>query len=121
MSNEQNLRRLTTEQAREIGSLGGKASGVARARKKTIKELAKLFGSMEVKDPKMREVLEQNGISPELFTNDMAMIFALTRRSQNGDAKASKLLLEMRGEYSTRVEVEPVQPKPLIDLTEGKK
>lgn len=38
MANEQNLKPLSTEKAREIGSKGGKASVEARRRRKTLKE-----------------------------------------------------------------------------------
>ena len=48
---------------------------------------------------------------------DDAAFFGVCVRAQKGDPQALKLLAEMRGQYSTRVEVEPVQPKPLIDLT----
>lgn len=121
MANEQNLRKLTTTQAREIGKLGGIASAKSKAKKKTIRELAIIFGQTQLQDEGLRKTLRKNGIDADQLTNDMAMVFGLTRRAQAGDSKAAKLLLEMRGEYSTRVEVEPVQPKPLIDLTEGKK
>ena len=39
MANEQNLKPLTTEKAREIGKKGGKASGKKRRQLKTFKEL----------------------------------------------------------------------------------
>lgn len=54
-------------------------------------------------------------------TMDEAAFFGVFIRAQRGDPAALKLLAEMRGQYSTRVEVEPVQPKPLIDLTQEDK
>ena len=120
MANEQNLRKLTTRQAREIGKLGGKASAAAKAKKKTLRELAELIDSMPTKNPKTIAIMEKAGFKPEEMTNDMATMLAMQLKSQAGDVSAAKLLAEMRGQYSTRVEVEPVQPKPLIDLTEAK-
>lgn len=38
MANNENLRTLTSEEAREIGKKGGIASGKARAERKTLKE-----------------------------------------------------------------------------------
>ena len=38
MANSKNLRKLTTEEAREIGRKGGLASGKARKERKTLKE-----------------------------------------------------------------------------------
>lgn len=120
MANEQNLRKLTTRQAREIGKLGGKASAAAKAKKRTLRELAEIIGSMPTKNPKTIAIMEKAGFEPEEMTNDMATMLAMQLKSQAGDVSAAKLLAEMRGQYSTRVEVEPVQPKPLIDLTEAK-
>lgn len=120
MANEQNLRKLTTEEAREIGKIGGKASALARSKKRTMREIAEMVGHLPVTDPKMLAKLREAGFKDPI-TNDDAAFFGLIRKAQTGDPSAMKLLAEMRGEYSTRVEVEPVQPKPLIDLTENKK
>lgn len=115
------LNERTKEEQTRITKMGGKASGVARAKKKTIKELAKALGSMPITDPKKIAVLQKAGIADDDMIQDMAMLYGLEMKAQAGDTNASKLLMELRGEYSTRLEVEPVQPKPLIDLTEGKK
>lgn len=111
--------RTKTEQ-RRIATAGGKASGVARRQKRTMREIAEMVATMELKDPKMLAALHAAGFKDPI-TNDDAAFFGLIRKAQTGDPSAMKLLAEMRGQYSTRVEVEPVQPKPLIDLTEGKK
>lgn len=121
MANEQNLvpqaHKLTVEEA----SRGGVASGKARAQKKTLRELAEMIGNMEVKNQKTRAIMEAAGFDADQMTNDAAMLMGLQLKAQSGDASAAKLLAEMRGQYSTRVEVEPVQPKPLIDLTKEDK
>ena len=111
--------RTKTEQ-RRIATAGGKASGVARRQKRTMREIAEMVATMELKDPKMLAALHAAGFEDPI-TNDDAAFVGLIRKAQTGDPAAMKLLAEMRGQYSTRVEVEPVQPKPLIDLTEGKK
>lgn len=110
----------TKEEARRISTAGGKASGVARRKKRTLREIAEMVGTMPVTDPEMLDTLHKAGFEDPI-TNDDAAFFGLIRKAQTGDPQAMKLLAEMRGQYSTRVEVEPVQPKPLIDLTEGKK
>lgn len=123
MAGTQNLipfnRRTETEQKR-ITKMGGIASGKARRQKKTLRELAEIIGSMPTKNPKTIAIMEKAGFKPEEMTNDMATMLAMQLKSQAGDVSAAKLLAEMRGQYSTRVEVEPIQPKPLIDLTEAK-
>lgn len=118
MANEQNLRKLTTSQAREIGKLGGKASAVAKAKKRTLREIAEMVGTMELKNQKLLATMHEAGFEDPI-TNDDAAFFGLIRKAMTGDPSAMKLLAEMRGQYSTRVEVEPIQPKPLIDLTDA--
>ena len=121
----ENLEPYTSDQSREKaaanGRKGGIASGVAKRKKRTMREIAEMVATMELKDPKMLTALHAAGFQDPI-TNDDAAFFGLIRKAQTGDPSAMKLLAEMRGQYSTRVEVEPVQPKPLIDLTqEGKK
>lgn len=108
------------EKAVENGRKGGVASGVAKRKKRTLREIAEMIGNMEVKNPKTKAIMEAAGFEGTP-TNDDAAFFGIMLKAQNGDAAAMKFLSEMRGQYSTRVEVEPVQPKPLIDLTEEKK
>ena len=81
-----------------------------------MREIAEMVATMELKDPKMLATLHAAGFQDPI-TNADAAFFGLIRKAQTGDPSAMKLLAEMRGQYSTRVEVEPVQPKPLIDLT----
>ena len=120
----ENLVPFTSDQSREKavanGRKGGIASGEAKRKKRTMREVAEMVATMELKDPKMLAALHAAGFEDPI-TNEDAAFFGLIRKAQTGDPAAMKLLAEMRGQYSTRVEVEPVQPKPLIDLTEGKK
>ena len=118
----ENLVPFTSDQSREKavanGRKGGIASGVAKRKKRTMREIAEAVATMELKDPKVLAALHAAGFQDPI-TNDDAAFFGLIRKAQTGDPSAMKLLAEMRGQYSTRVEVEPVQPKPLIDLTEA--
>jgi hypothetical protein len=124
MANEQNLRPFTSDQDREEakknGIKGGKASGLARRQKRTMREIAEAIGNMELKNARLLAMMHDAGFEGTP-TMDDAAFFGVCVRAQKGDPQALKLLAEMRGQYSTRVEVEPVQPKPLIDLTEDKK
>lgn len=117
----ENLVPFTSDQSREKavanGRKGGIASGEAKRKKRTMREIAEMVATMELKDPKMLAALHAAGFQDPI-TNDDAAFFGLIRKAQTGDPSAMKLLAEMRGQYSTRVEVEPIQPKPLIDLTE---
>lgn len=118
MANEKNLRPAEYKLSQEEAKKGGIKSGIARRKKRTMREIAEMVATMELKDPKMLAALHAAGFKDPI-TNDDAAFFGLIRKAQTGDPSAMKLLAEMRGQYSTRVEVEPVQPKPLIDLTKG--
>lgn len=122
MANEQNLVPFTSDQSRDEavanGRKGGVASGIARRQKRTLREIAEAIGQMPITSPKMIAMMHEAGFKDPI-TNDDAAFFGMMVKAQKGDPAALKLLAEMRGQYSTRVEVEPVQPKPLIDLTKG--
>ena len=45
--NEQNLRKLTTTEAREIGRLGGLASAESRRQKKALRECLVKYGILK--------------------------------------------------------------------------
>lgn len=116
-----NLVPFTSDQSREEaaanGRKGGIASGIAKRKKRTLREIAEAIGNMKLKNPRMIAAMHDAGFEGEEITNDDAAWFGIMVKAQKGDPAAMKLIAEMRGQYSTRVEVEPVQPKPLIDLT----
>lgn len=98
MANESNLVPLTTEKAREIGAKGGINSGIARRQKKTLKQIGDMIGGLDIKSEKNREILKQAGIEEEDMINDVAMLFRLSQRAQNGEPKAIELLAKLRGQ-----------------------
>lgn len=65
------LDKITTEEQLKIASMGGKASGEARARKKSLREKAQLLMSLSIQDEKDKEKLKQLGIDEENMDNDM--------------------------------------------------
>lgn len=71
MANIDNLKVLTSEEARKYGTMGGIASGQARARKKSLREKAQLLMSLSIQDEKDKEKLKQLGIDEENMDNDM--------------------------------------------------
>lgn len=74
MANIENLRVPTSEEAREIGRLGGIASGKARAEKKSLREKAKLLMSLSVKDPNDIDKLKELGVKDEDMDLEMMNI-----------------------------------------------
>lgn len=101
MPNEQNLiplNRRTKSEQREIQSDGGRASGVSRRRRKSLKEAADLYLSLSPTDPKRWNAMSMMGVDPEDIDNQMAMVIGLTERAISGDAKAAKVLIDLLGE-----------------------
>lgn len=101
MPNEKNIipnSERTPEERREIAAAGGRASGVSRRRKKSLREAAELYLSLSVADKRAWNKLARDGVDPEDVDNQMAIIAGLTIRAVKGDAKAAKLLFELVGD-----------------------
>ena len=112
MPNEKNLipfDQRTEEEQRDIRSAGGKASGVSRRRKRSLKEAADLFLSLPVSDRKMWNKISRRGVDPDDIDNQMAMIIGLTMAATAGDAKAAKVIVDLLGE-DARSEEAAVHP-----------
>lgn len=96
MPNERNLIPVrSTEEARERGRNGGRASGEARRRKKSLREAAELYLSLPVSDKRAWNKLAKDGVAPEDVDNQMAIIAGLTIKAAKGDAKAAKVLFDL--------------------------
>nr|DAI40764.1 MAG TPA: hypothetical protein [Caudoviricetes sp.] len=101
MPNEQNLvpnSERTAEERQKIASAGGRASGVARRRKRSLREAADLYLSLPVADRKIWNKIAREGVDPEDIDNQMAMIIGLTQQAMKGDAKAAKVIVDLIGE-----------------------
>ena len=103
MPNEKNLipfDQRTEEEQRDIRSAGGKASGVSRRRKRSLKEAADLFLSMPVTDTRTFNKMAKAGIDVDDADYQMAVIVGLTLQAAKGDAKAAKAVFDLLGEDS---------------------
>lgn len=101
MPNERNLIPVrSTEEARERGRNGGRASGEARRRKKSLREAAELYLSLPVSDKRAWNKLTKDGVAPEDVDNQMAIIAGLSIKAAKGDAKAAKVLFDLIGDQS---------------------
>ena len=92
------LNERTKEEQRSIQQDGGKASGVSRRRKRSLKEAADLYLSLPVSDRKMWNKISRRGVDPEDIDNQMAMIIGLAMAATAGDAKAAKVIVDLLGE-----------------------
>ena len=113
MPNEKNLipnSERTPEERREIATAGGKASGVSRRRKRSLKEAADLYLSLPVSDRRVWNKIARRGVDPEDIDNQMAMVIGLTIAATAGDAKAAKVIVDLLGEdaHSEEAAVHPL-------------
>ncbi len=101
MPNEENIvpyQFQSGNEAREAGAVGGKASGAARRRKRSLKDAADLYLSLPVSDRRRWNKIARRGIDPEDVDNQMAMIIGLTEAATQGDAKAAKVIVDLLGD-----------------------
>lgn len=92
MANEQNLVRLTTEKAREIGRLGGVASGKAKKEKKLFKQAI---------EEKLGQSLE-------------TMVDAMIKQANEGNVKAFEVLRDTAGQNPDKIKDEVEEEKRAI-------
>ena len=92
MANEQNLVRLTTEKAREIGKLGGIASGKAKKEKKLFKQAI---------EEKLGQSLE-------------TMVDAMIKQANEGNVKAFEVLRDTAGQNPDKIKDEVEEEKRVI-------
>ena len=99
MANEKNLIPFTSEQSREEakknGQKGGIASGQARRRKKTMRELIEQVMPMAVDDKRLHAKLEKMGLDP---SHEIAIIVAAIKRAECGDIEAARFIRDTKGE-----------------------
>ena len=107
MANEKNLvpfdERTESEQ-REIASAGGKASGKARRRKKSMKQKMQLLLSLPAADNDQAE-LSAMGVDPEDMDNEMVLVKALFLAAAEGDTKAFDRIQDVLGRTVAREEL----------------
>ena len=96
MANEENLipfSERSESEARENGRKGGIASGVARRRKRSMKEAADYYLSLPETDRRTVNALLRAQVPSEDIDNQMAVVKGITAAAKRGDARAEALLL----------------------------
>lgn len=88
--NTENLktRKLTTEEATKIGSMGGKASVASRRQRKTMRQQIELLLSLPLKSPKAKEQIQSLGIDADDIDNQMAINIAMYNMILKGNKGA---------------------------------
>ena len=88
----------TEDERRKICSDGGRASGRARRRKRSLREAADLFLSLPVKDPDALDRILEAGVPVEDADYQMAVVVGMTIGAMNGNSKSARVLMEMLGD-----------------------
>ena len=115
--NPQNLKPpRSTEEARERGSKGGKASVESRRRKKDLKAKMKALLELPVTDTKQKEVLEEMGV--EEIDNATLMLVGLFQAAISGDVSAVKEIRNILGE-ERRTSLEKAEIKAKTKLLQA--
>ena len=107
MANEKNLMPFderTESEQREIASAGGKASGKARRRKKSMKQKMQLLLSLPAADNDQTE-LSAMGVDPDDMDNEMVLVKALFLAAAEGDTKAFDRIQDVLGRTVAREEL----------------
>ncbi len=109
MANEQNLKPFTSDQNREEavanGKKGGVASGEARRRKRTIRELAAAIGASEIQSTKLKDALRQMGVADDSMTYNAGIVAVIARDALKGNSKSIDQWLELMGEKRTAIDL----------------
>lgn len=103
MANDENLipmNRRTKSEQREIATAGGKASGVARRKKRDMRKAAEMLLNMPVsnKQSSMKAMLSALGIGEEDMDYSMGIMAAMLVQAANGNVNAAKFLRDTAGQ-----------------------
>lgn len=117
MANEDNLiprTTLSTEEAKRMGSKGGKKSAEKRRQNKTFKELCSTFANSKLTNAEFQAKLKNLGIEDEELTNKTAMMVSLYMQVLKGNVKAFEVFRDTMGEQVVQ-KVEDVTPPKIVD------
>lgn len=118
MANIENLRPPTTEEARERGQKGGKASAKKRQQNKTFKEIINKFLDGQVTDDRLKEQMIEFGFADKEVSNKSCAVFALWKEAIKGNTKAFELLRDTIGEKPVE-QIQNINP-PVINIERPK-
>ncbi len=95
--NDGNLKRPSSDEARELGRRGGVASGAARRRRKALREALDVYISLPVQDKRSLNRLLRAGVDEDDADTQMLIISSLVQRAIDGNVRAAKLIFDLVG------------------------
>lgn len=96
------LTERSKEDQKKIRSAAGKASGVARRKRKSMKEALELIMEMQATEANKKKMAKK-GLDVE--TNEDVMAAAVALAAMAGDTKAYSAIANVRGENKQQIEV----------------
>ena len=113
---EENRKR--TQFSGELAVEYQKRSCEKKRQKKTLAELASIFGNLKA-DEKTCELLKKQGVDDENLTHDMGMIYGLYASAMRGNSNAGRVIAELRGDLKQQqTNVTVNNGNPLASLTD---
>jgi len=114
VANEQNLKPVRSKsEARERGQLGGQASGIARRKRKALRDSMNMLLEMQPSAKEFNKLIEA-GYEPEEIDNSLLITLALFNESKKGNVKAIKELRNLIGEDKPDSDAEYTKVDELI-------
>lgn len=104
---KENLKHLSSDEARKNGSKGGLASVQSRRRKKTMREALEMLMYHTELNEQTKQMLKAEGIKDaEDFNHQMVITRSLIAKAESGDVQAYNAICSMIGEKpAEKVEV----------------
>lgn len=103
MPNEENLKAgkatqfKSGEEAARNGKKGGEASGVARRRKKALRDSLQLILDLDITDKRKRAKLKKMGVSEDDMDNQMVVALAVFQEAAKGNMRAVSRIVDIVG------------------------
>jgi hypothetical protein len=107
MANEDNLRPLSTSEAREVGSKGGKASAASKRRKKEFRDVFQaLLDGRDIKGPEGKKITGTEALAMKVF-----------QQALKGDLRAFEIIRDTVGQKPVdKVEVSAIDQSVKDDV-----
>ena len=100
------LDRRAKDEQRKIQSMGGVASGIARRRRKALREALDVYLSLPVQDKRSLNRLLRAGLDEADTDTQMLIVASLVQKAIGGDTRAAKLIFDLMadtGEKATDI------------------
>ena len=98
--------KFTAETARIAGAKGGRATGIAKRRRKTVKEMLLAMLEMPNTEKSSEKLMDKMGIEKTEQNNQAAVLAALMIRAKAGDVRATEQIVQFIGEKIEKAELD---------------